>query len=49
MDPSSHYVFYEILCSSNFFFVELHLDVVLEVLQVVGFKFINNKTCRQIP
>ena len=37
IDPSSHFIFYEILCSSNFF-VERHVDVVHQVLQVVGSK-----------
>ena len=45
IDPSSHY---EILCSSNFF-VEHHLDVILEVLQVVGSKFLFHETCRYLP
>ena len=48
IDPSGHFVFYEILCSSNFL-VKHHLDVVLEVLQVVGSKFLFYKTCRDLP
>ena len=42
IDPSSQFVFNEILCSSNFFFVERQLDVVLKVFQVVGSKFLQN-------
>ena len=48
MDPSGPFVFYEILCSSNFL-VERHLDIVLAVLKVVGWKCIFNKTCRYLP
>ena len=39
IDPFGHFVLYEILCSSKFL-VERHLDDVLEVLLVVGLKFI---------
>ena len=42
-DHSRNFLFFEILCSSNFFF-ELRLDDVLEVL-VVGFNIFFYKTC----
>ena len=31
------------------FFVEIHLDVVLEVLLMVGLDFLFYKTCRYLP
>ena len=36
-------------CVARTFWVECHLDVVLEVLQVVGSKFLFYKTCRDLP
>ena len=36
-------------CVVRTFWVERHLDVVLEVLQVVGLKFLFFKTCRELP
>ena len=36
---SGHFVFHEI-CVARFYWVELHLDVILEALQVVGSKFL---------
>ena len=39
IDPSGHFFYHEILCSS-IFFVELHLDDVLEVHLVVWFKLL---------
>ena len=35
-------------CVAPTFWVELNLDVVLEVLQVVGLKFLFYKTCRYV-
>ena len=35
INPSGHFVYYAILCSSNFL-DELHLDEVQEVLLIVG-------------
>ena len=45
-NTSGHLFFYKILCSSNYIFVELHLDDVLVVLLVVGFENLIYKTCR---
>ena len=36
-------------CVAQTFFVERHLDVVLEVLQVVGSKYLFSETCRYLP
>ena len=36
-------------CLARTFWVELHLGVILEVLQMVGSKFIFYKTCRYLP
>ena len=36
-------------CVARTFWVERHLDVVLQVLQVVGLKFLFYKTCRDLP
>ena len=36
-------------CLAQTFWVERHLDVVLDVLQVVGSKFLFFKTCRELP
>ena len=41
INPSGHFVFYKILCSSNFL-VEPHLGDVLEGLLGVGLKFVDN-------
>ena len=38
IDPSGHFVLYEVLC--RFFFFNLQLGVLLEVLLVVGLKFL---------
>ena len=42
IDPSSHFVFYEIFCSLNFW-VERHLDFVLEVRQIFNFLHLGKK------
>ena len=47
MDPSGHFVFYEILCSSNF--LGRTSPRWFEVLQVVGSKFLFYKTYRYLP
>ena len=36
-------------CEARTFWVERHLDVDLEVLQVIGSKFLFFKTCRELP
>ena len=43
IDPSGNFVFYVfyVFCIARTFWDERHLDVVLEVLQVVGSKFVD--------
>ena len=47
--PFRSFRFFVNFCVARTLWVKRHLDVVLEVLQVVGSKFLFYKTCRYLP